>query len=188
LGSFIGISYFLTLGKKSGIPKAGYAALLIILFIIWGGDGFNSFMSELLDRPFLYQTTNLTRLVTGLGMGLVMSTALTTLFNLTVWQKSLPSQLLSNIWQIAGYGTTAAILGWLLINGNATLFQVLAYISIGMVLAIITTLYTIFWVIMLRKENSFTGWKPLFIYIFSGFGTAMLQVTLLNLLRHWIIS
>jgi len=78
LGSLIGLAYALFAGKKAGIPQKPYLMLMLGIFVIWGGDGINSLISDFLKRPFLYQTTNLTRSITGYGMGLVMATALAT--------------------------------------------------------------------------------------------------------------
>ena len=188
LGSFIGLAYYFTQGKRKAIPKRGFVFLLLFLFLAWAGDGVNSFITDFLNRSVIYETTNLTRLVTGYGMGLVMSTALMTLFHLTVWNDGIDKPLLTNIWQVAGYAAISALTGWILLSSNAIFFQVFAYISIVTVMIIITMLYTIFWIILLRKENSFTKWRSLGLFLIAGFASAMLQVTLLNLLRQWILG
>ena len=187
LGTFIGLVYYLTLGKRKALPKKGYILLLVFFFLVWAGDGINSFLSDFLNKPLLYETTNMIRLVTGFGMGLVMSTALMTLFNLTAWKEGKNSPLLVSPLQVAAYALVSALLTLVLFSENATIFQILAYISIVTVLIIITLLYTIFWIIINKKENSFTKWNSLAIFITAGFATAMLQVTLLNMLRQWVI-
>ena len=103
LGSFIGLVYYFTQGKKSAIPKKGFVFLLIFFFLAWAGDGVNSFITAFLNKTVIYETTNMTRLVTGFGMGLVMSTALMTLFNLTVWKEVINSPLLFSPLQVAAY-------------------------------------------------------------------------------------
>ena len=109
LGCFIGIVYYAFQGRKSGLPRRGYLVLFIILFIVWAGDGFNSFINDLLGRTLLYATTNATRLVTGFGMGLVLSTALMTLFNLSVWKDPQRKPLLNNLWQVLAYMVSAGV-------------------------------------------------------------------------------
>lgn len=187
LGSLIGLGYFFTQGKKKALPPRGILILLVTFFLLWAGDGVNSFVSDFLNRPFLYETTNLTRLVTGFGMGLTMATALMTLFNVTVWKDSSNTALLHHPLQIAGYIVTAFFTGWLLLAGGEILFAAFAYIAIGIVLLIITMLYTVFWVIMTRRETQFTKLKSLGIYLIAGFGTAMMQITLLYMLRNWLL-
>lgn len=188
LGSLIGLGYYFTQGKKKALPSRGILILLVAFFLFWAGDGVNSFISDFLNRPFLYETTNLTRLTTGFGMGLTMATALMTLFNVTVWKDSTNTPLLHHPLQIAGYSAAALFLGWLLLSGGEILFTALAYIAIGIVLLIITMLYTVFWVIMTRKETQFTQLKSLGIHLIAGWGTAMTQITLLYMLRNWLLG
>jgi len=188
LGSFIGLIFFFTQGKKCALPKKEYIFLLVLLFIFWSGDGINSFISDFINRPFLYETTNTTRLISGFGMGLVMSAAVMTLFNVTVWQTGKDQPLLVSPWQVAGYAVMSTLSGWLLLSPGETLFQILAYISIVTVLTIITLLYTIFWVIVYKKEGQFTKLSSLILFLIAGFGTAMGQITLLTWLRNWVFG
>ena len=183
LGSFIGILYGFLSGKKIAIPKKKYLILLAILFILWAGDGLNSLINEFLNDPLIYQTTNTTRLITGYGMGLVMSTALVTLFNFTVWKTGIKIPVLDNVQQIVGYAILSALSSQLILTNNRFLFQVAAYIATFMILSIITLLYSIFWVILFKKENRFSRWKEFAIYILAGYATAILQVILLIALR-----
>jgi len=188
LGSFIGLAYYLTQGRKKALPKKGFSLLLLILFLIWVGDGVNSFITDFLNKTILYETTNTIRLITGFGMGLVMSTALMTLFNLTVWLDGKNQPLLNNPLQVAAYTVASVITAWILLSANATFFQFFAYISIATVIVIITLLYTIFWMILLKEENSSTKWSSLGLFLAAGFASAMLQITLLTMLRQWAIG
>lgn len=188
LGSLIGLGYYFTQAKKRALPPRGIIILLVTLFLLWAGDGLNSFISDFLNRPFLYETTNFTRLATGFGMGLTMATALMTLFNVTIWKESSNTALLYHPLQVAGYIVTSFFIGWILFAGGEIFFTALAYIVIGIVLLIITMLYTVFWVIMTRRETQFTQLKSLGIYLIAGFGTAMIQITLLYMLRNWLLG
>jgi uncharacterized membrane protein len=188
LGSAIGIAYFFTQGKKNLFPKKSILFLLLLLFLLWAGDGVNSFIIALLNKNLIYETTNFTRLVTGFGMGLAMATVLMTLFNMTTWKEGVAQPFLDHWQQIAGYALAASLTGYLLINSSAFFFKVFAYISIGAVLFIISMLYSIFWIILMRKENSFSSWRSLGVFLIAGFSTAMLQVTLLYWLRASLLQ
>ena len=188
LGSFIGLAYYLTQGKKKAIPARGFTLLLLFFFLVWAGDGVNSFITDFLNKTILYETTNTTRLITGFGMGLVMSTALTTLFNLTVWQDSKNQPLLHSPLQVAVYTLASVLISWILLSENAIYFQIFAYIGIATVVVIITLLYAIFWIVILKKENSFTKWSSLGLFLVVGFASAMLQITFLTMLRQWAIG
>ena len=188
LGSFIGLAYYLTQGRKKALPTKGFSLLLLIFFLIWAGDGVNSFTTDFLNKTILYETTNTTRLITGFGMGLVMSTALVTLFNLTVWQDGKNQPLLHNLLQVVAYTVASGIIALILLSADAIYFQFLAYISIATVMIIITLLYAIFWMILLKKENSFAKWSSLGLFLTAGFASALLQITLLTMLRQWAIG
>jgi len=188
LGSTAGLIYFFSLGKKAAVPDKKYLVLLGLLFLIWAGDGVNSLTSEFIGKAFLYPTTNLVRLATGFGMGLVMSTALTTLFNATVWKNPDKKPVLYSPWQIAGYAIISLVLALALTQGSFLVFQILGYVGILTVVVIITTLYTIFWILLLQKENTIQTFSSLIVFLIAGFGTAIGQVFLLNVVRSSIVG
>jgi len=188
LGSLFALVYYLTQGKRRGVPAKGYLVFLAVLFLGWAGDGFNSFISDILDRPFLYETTNTVRIITGFGMGIVMSTALITLFNMVIWKDGSNQPLLRSPWQMVGYAILCSIMGIVLPKSGDILFIFFAYLSIVAVLITITMLYTVFWVIIMRKEMQFTTLSSLWLYLIWGFGTAMVQTTLLTMLRNWLFG
>jgi len=187
LGSFIGIVYAFLSGKKTAIPETKYIVVLAVLFLLWAGDGLNSLISDFLNKPFLYQSSNLSRLITGYGMGLVMSTALVTLFNFSIWKTGKNTPVLESIFQIIGYGILSALSSLLILISRPVIFQIAAYITIFTVLSIITLLYSIFWVIILKKENQFANWKDMGVYILAGYSTAITQILLLIALRNTIL-
>ena len=187
LGSLIGLAYAFGTGREAGIPKAPYLILLAVLFILWAGDGLNSFISDYLNRPFLHETTNITRLATGFGMGLLMATALTTLFNLTIWKDSNKTPVLRHPAQIAGYALLCLAASLLIFTLNAFIFKLTAYLVIFSAFGIITLLYTVFWVITFHKENHFTKCRELVYFLAAGFSTALLQIILLNTIRSTIL-
>ena len=188
LGSLLGLVYFGTRGKKKAAPPRLFLLALLALLVAWAGDGLNSFISDLINRPFLYETSNITRLVTGFGMGLVMSTALTTLFNIVIWQEGEARPVLHSGWQILLYTGLAAVCGFTLWYAGLPLFRLLSILSILTILAIISVLYTIFWVIVLKKETRFSGWGALSPFVFAGLATALTQILLLNLIRLRVLG
>lgn len=187
LGSLIGLTYALFAGRKAGIPRKPYLILLFSIFVIWGADGVNSLISDFLNRPFLYETTNLTRSITGYGMGLVMSTALTTLFNITVWEEREDIPILRTPLQVGVYILFAGAINLLLLSNNDYLFRLAAYLAIFTAMAIVSLLYSVFWVILFKKENSFQSAHDLWVYLAAGFATCMLQITLMISLRNSVI-
>ena len=187
LGSLIGLVYALFAGKKTGIPKKPYLILLLAIFVIWGGDGINSLLSDFLSRPFLYETTNLTRAITGYGMGLVMATALATLFNITVWKEREDIPILRSPMQVGIYGLLSGMINLLTTTNSDYLFRLAAYLAIFSAMVIITLLYSVFWIILIKKENTFQSLHTLWIFLVAGFATCMLQITLMITLRNSVL-
>lgn len=187
LGSLIGITFFSLRGRKAGIPRKEWLVLLAACFFLWGVDGLNSLVSDFVDHPLIYATTNTTRLITGYGMGLVMSTALITLFNITAWKNAINQPLLDKFWQAFGYVGLSMISAFLLTRGGSFIFTVLAYTSLFSVLLIITLLYTIFWVIIFKCEGQFEKLSAMTPLLLAGFSTALIQIFLLNALRAQIL-
>jgi len=147
----------------------------------------NSLVSDFLDRPFLYETTNLTRSITGYGMGLVMATALITLFNVTVWKECENIPILRSPIQLALYGVLAGAINLLILSNSEILFRLAAYLAIFTAMAIITLLYSVFWIILLKKENTITSIRGLWVFLAAGFATCMLQITLMITLRSSVL-
>jgi uncharacterized membrane protein len=188
LGSLLGLVYFGIQGKQKAPPRRPFLLILLVLLLAWAGDGLNSFISDLVNRPFLYETSNITRLGTGFGMGLVMSTALTTLFNIVIWQEGEARPVLHSGWQIVLYVVLVAVCGFIFWYAGLPLFRLLSILSILTILVIISALYTIFWVIVMKKENRFNGWGALSPFVFAGLATALAQILLLNLIRLRVIG
>lgn len=107
-----------------------------------------------------------------------MSTALVTLFNNTVWNVANELPLLKNVWQIVGYAGLCVIISGLVLLNQKTPLLVGAYLTVIMVMVIISMLYTIFWIILLKRENTFQRARELTLMFLLGFCTALLQVLL----------
>ena len=120
-------------------------------------------------------------------MGLVMSVALVTLFNISVWKEGENKAVLDKPWQILIYFGVSALFGFLIQGSMEFPFSILIGITTVSVLTIISILYTIFWILLTRSENSIQNISQILPYFFAGFTTAISQIMLLNLLRNSIM-
>jgi uncharacterized membrane protein len=182
LGIFIGVGTLLSKGKKSGLPSFKMLAIFGLLIAAWLVDGVNSFLFGVLGKSILYIPNNSLRLITGFGMGLTIAVTIFLLFNLTVWKefrKISPIDIKTLLLMGAG---TVLIISLIFIN-NEILMNLFAYISTGTVLALLTTLYTIVWIIVLHKENSFKAFGELMLMVNAGLFCALLQIILLDSFR-----
>jgi uncharacterized membrane protein len=183
LGVLVGFLWLAAQGKKSGLPSKIIISLFGFFVITWLIDGMNSFLDGLLGTAPLYPPTNLLRLVTGFGMGLSISFVLYELINTIFWRHVEKVSHPVIITPIVGMLLSSGILIPIILLQNEILMNIFAYLTIGTVVLLLTVLYSIFWVIILHKENSFSHVKELFIYLNAGLFCAMLQITLLDSLR-----
>jgi uncharacterized membrane protein len=187
MGMYLGVFYgmvvlSLTKGKISGIPSKKLLIIIGILIIAWLVDGVNSFFYGALGKIAIYTPNNTFRLITGFGMGLCISAVLSILFNITVWKD------FNKISPIDGktlfiMGAGAILIISLIYLNNEILMTLFAYISTITVMALLTILYTIVWVILSHKENSFRKFRELQLMINAGLFCALLQVILLDAFR-----
>lgn len=182
LGVFIGVAMLLTKGKKSGLPSSKILAVFGLLIAAWLVDGINSFYNGIFGKVLLYTPNNTLRLITGFGMGLCIAATITILFNLTTWQE-LSKISPIDIKTLLLMGAGAVLIIFLIFINNEILMNLFAYISTVTVVALLTALYTIVWIIFLHKENSFREFKELMLMINVGLFCALLQIIILDAFR-----
>jgi uncharacterized membrane protein len=172
--------------KKSGFPSRWAAGGMMLLAVFYVLDGVNSLFTLYpgLEDWSLYQPQNTLRLFSGLGMGLAISGLYYPLMGQTIWrdfslERSLaePKEWLA--WLGGGIG-----LGLLVLSGNPLLLYPLILLSTGGLMILLTLLYTVIWILLKRRENSFRDWEELGWWILAGFGTALFQIVLIDVIRY----
>ncbi len=87
LGAMLGLVFQALTGKRrAGMPPWRVIVFLGALVLAFGVDGVNSYLHLFPGAPALYEPSNLLRLLTGTGMGLVIALVLYPAFNQAVWQ------------------------------------------------------------------------------------------------------
>jgi len=191
LGFIWGFGFQLLVSKKrSGFPRRGTLFLMIALSAIYLLDGLNSVVHLYpgLDHLSLYQPNNTLRLFTGLGFGIVISAVLYPLVGQTVWRESslLPAIRGPKDWVILLGGVIG--LGLLILTGNPIFAYPLILISTGSLLLLLTVLYSVIWILLRKRDNSFTSWKELIWWGIVGFSSALMQIALIDLVRFFLTS
>lgn len=155
------------------------------LFIFYLLDGLNSVVHLYpgLDHLSLYQPNNILRLFTGLGFGIVISAILYPLVGQTVWNETSPLPAIRGPkdWMILLGGVFGV--GLLILTENPILSYPLILISTGSLLLLLTILYSVIWILLRKRENSFTSWKGLMWWGIAGFSSALMQIALIDLVR-----
>lgn len=184
LGAVLGLMYHLLHGRKGKMPPVWSLTIFGFLALLWALDGVNSFLMLLPSVQSLYQTQNWTRLVTGTGMGLAISAVL--------WPSFIQTML--DRWEdTAVLGTLRGVVGLLVESGfliGSVLVQVpyllypLSLLSAAGVIILLTMVYSMVYVMVAKKENTYSRFKELLVPLLAGFILAMLQIGAIDLLRY----
>ena len=188
LGTLLGLAYLSTLGRKAGLPPIRIAALLMIFLGAFAVDGLNSFVRIIPGIPYLYTSHNWLRLVTGTGVGLGIASILLPVVHQSFWTQYTDSPLLANWKQMGILLGLAALLDLALLSDNALILYPLAVLSGLAVPIILTIIYAVLWVLVTKQENRYHRLKDLWLPALAGFLTAMLQISLIDAGRYWLMG
>lgn len=187
LGFIWGLIYQVLRGKKrSGFPSTAGVLLMAAIFVLYLLDGLNSVVHLYpgLDHLSFYQPTNALRLFTGLGFGIVISSVLFPLAAQTVWQEVSPMPA------IRGYGDWLILIGggigigFLVLTENPLITYPLILISTAGLFTLLAILYTVIWILIRKRENSFNRYQDLMWWGIAGTFSALLQIALIDLVRY----
>jgi uncharacterized membrane protein len=172
--------------KKSGFPRRWLAVLLGGFVLFYSVDGLNSLFQVYpgMEKLSLYQPTNVLRLFSGLGMGLTISGFYYPLMGQTLWRDFSPTRSLEGIRDWAVFLGGGVLLGFLILWGNPLITYFLILLSTAGLLVLLTLLYSVIWILIRKKENRFQRLADLGWWILAGFGTALLQIALIDAVRY----
>ena len=117
-------------------------------------------------------------------MGIVISMILYPLMGQTLWCELYQSPPLKGIQEWGFLIGGGVLTGILVLSGNPLLLYPLILLSTAGLIQLLTILYGVIWIMLLRKENSFNSWYDLGWWGIAGFGTALTQVLVIDLVRY----
>lgn len=177
-------------GKKSGMPGWKLGIPLILFFLAFGLDGSNSYLYLLKQTspdafkniPNLYIPNATLRLLTGSGMGIALASILFPAFNQTVWQTQNPERALD--WKkLAALVGIILVADLLILTENPVVLYPAAILSTLGVLALLTIVFTMTWLMMMRQENAFHRLNEMWMPFLAGLTLALLMISAIDLLR-----
>lgn len=176
-------------GKKSGMPGWRLGAPLLLFFIAFGVDGSNSYLYLLKQTsgafeniPNLYTPNNTLRLFTGSGMGIALASILFPAFNQTVWQTADNERALD--WRkLAALVGIIVLVDLLILTDISFVLYPVAILSALGVLALLTIVFTMAWLMIMRQENAFSRISELWMPFLAGTTLAFLMIAAIDLLR-----
>ncbi len=187
----VSLAFFgLTARKRSGMADKKFYIPFALLFLAFAVDGGNSYLYLLKQTggapaslPNLYVPNNTLRLFTGTGMGLTMAAFLFPAFNQTVWRDLDPAPVLD------AFPRLLPLLGLLLALDLAILTELplflypIAFIGPLGVLALLTMIFAMVWLMVMRQDNAIVHAKDLWFPLLAGFTLALLMILAIDLFR-----
>jgi len=184
LGTLVSLAVFSHRKKASGSPSKGIIVLLVVFALAFIFDGLNSMMGVFPVIPQLYPPSNLLRLVTGLMMGMVITNLLVVLWQQTWWKESDSTPILAGWKHFLLMVVANSLTGFLVLLRIPFLFYPVAILSTAAIVLLLSMIYSLIWIIIFKKENTFERYSYGLSFILAGLATAIIQIGLLDLLRY----
>lgn len=176
--------------KKSGMPGWKLGVPLLLFFLAFGIDGTNSYLyllkqttdTALSNIPNLYIPNNTLRLFTGSGMGIALASIVYPAFNQSAWKES-------NLQPALDWKKLAILIGIVLLVDLAILTEhpailySIAILSVLGVLALLISVFSMVWLLIMRQENMFTDLYEMWMPLLAGTTLTFLMITAIDLLR-----
>ena len=177
--------------RRNKLPSRGILAVMVVFFLAFAVDGSNSYLYLLkqsspgiLDAiPNLYIPNNTLRLFTGSGMGIALAAVLYPVVQQTIWRESDERPALG--WK--SFGILAAIIlivDLLVLTDSPIVLYPVAILSTLGVLGLLTMVFSILWMIIMRTENSFDTFGQLWLSGAAGLTLALLLIVGIDLFRY----
>jgi len=183
LGALAGLLYQFRLGRRGGMPSLKIGLVLGAFFLAFAVDGINSYLHLFPSAPGLYEPKNYLRLLTGSGLGVAIAAMLYPTFNQVVWANWSAERTLSSWRQLIGLLGLVLVIDLAVLTQNPLILYPLALVSSATVWVILGTVYTIVWVLILHRENTFTSSRQLGWLLLAGFVVALAQIALMDVGR-----
>ena len=187
LGALLSLAFHFRQGKLGSLPPRKMLIPLGLLFLAFALDGLNSLASSLGTGWNFYETTNLTRLVTGTGAGLVIGAMLAPLFNQTAWAGWVKKSALPNGKRLAVLLAAGALVVLAIYSSLQALRYPAAVLSVIGVLAVLCLAYTTLALIILKRENIANSLRDLLLPLLLGILMAFLQISFFAFLRIYFL-
>ena len=187
LGAMLGLAYLsITAPRRSGL--APWKVMLVFGFFVvaFGIDGVNSYLHFFPGFKGLYEPQNWLRLVTGTGLGMALSSLLFPAFNQSAWKERDERRVLADFRSVGVLLILGVALDLLVISEFWPVMYILALISSAGVLVLLIMVYSMVFLMLLRKENAYERIQQMVTPLAAGFLMAMLQIATLDIIRFWL--
>jgi uncharacterized membrane protein len=185
LGAIVGLMLLARLRSRSiRLPSGAMIPVLGLFFVAMVADGLNS-TAQAIGPSGLWDTNNITRIITGALSGLSVAFFFFPVFNMSLWQREARNResVLDHPFQLLGYLLAAGLAVALVIDGGSWLYWPIALLSTAGALALLTMANTMLVLMAARREAAARTASQVITPVLVGFAITLLMLTLLALLR-----
>jgi len=187
----VGLTFLaFTARKRSGMPAPKFYLPFALFFLAFAVDGSNSYLyllkqttGALTQIPNLYIPNNTLRLFTGTGMGLTMAAFLFPAFNQSAWRDLDPAPVIGTWKHFLALIGLLLVVDLLILTESPIVLYPIAFISPLGVLALLTMIFAIVWLMIMRQDNTFVNSKGLWLPLLAGFTLTLLMILAIDLFR-----
>ena len=186
-GALIGIVSFAVVQRKryTQFPRFPFVLAMAASFLMWGFDGFNSYMQLLRGTVFIYPSQNWLRLVTGAFMGVSLSSFVVPLFNSAVWKPELsvgePSiRSWRDVLRLAGIALGIIVI---VLWQPDFLYGPVALISAMGVITLLVVVNSLLVILLMKREARYEHWSQLVFPLVAGVFFALTEIMVIDIVR-----
>lgn len=186
LGALLGMAYQWRRGRRGKLPALKILVVLMVFFLAFAFDGVNSYLHFFPNAPTLYETNNFIRLLTGSGLGLAIALVFLPVFHQSIWAEYEAIPPVDGWRDLGVLLVLAGVMIAAVYSENPILLYPLALLSALGVLLLLTMCYTLIWVFAFNRDNSARQISDMWPQLMLGFGTALLQILVMDSVRLWL--
>jgi uncharacterized membrane protein len=188
LGTLATLAYFVAArrGRATHFPSRPIVALLGVFGVAFAIDGLNSYLHFFPSAPTAYEPSNFLRLTTGLLLGIALGNLVYPGFNQVAWRSGREAPALQSSADLVRLLALAAALAGLVLSENPLVLYPLALLSSLGVVLLLTLVYAMLILLLVRRENQAESWRDLALPLAGGLTLAFGQLGALDLLRYLV--
>jgi hypothetical protein len=132
--------------------------------------------------PNLYVTDNTARVFTGSAMGIAMASVLFPMYNQSIWR--VPDERPALTWPLFGILVGIVLLfDFGMLTQNPFILYPVALFSTMGVLALLSMVFSIVWIMIMKQDNVFEHIRQLWLPVVAGLTLAFLLILSIDLFR-----
>lgn len=189
LGAALTIVVLFLAGRAKWVllPRKWLFLTLLGLIGLMGIDGLNSYSHFFPNAPHLYEPKNWLRLATGMGAGLTLGTIVFAALAQSLWRQPRYSALIENSRELLALILLGLVAVLLVLSNQPALLYVLALVSTGGLLFVVTALNTAVFSVIFRRDGQAETWFDTIAPLTIGLVLAVLELGIISALR-WTLT